>query len=584
MRAARSAVVPALCVLCGLALSDPAATQEQTPQRPGPQPPGQEESAQTLVGRYLEAWQRFYPSTALRRGISDAIWSFDDVSPGPIGVRQRSLRGTLQQVERLLGDPALSADERVDLRLLRRAIRTELLLWQEERPHRDSLAWYVDRLENALPPVVESALLSPIERSALIDQRLDAMTLIADSARAQLQNGRPADTRRARNRISALKDSLARERGSAAAATIEALERLESFVDEQLTPRLDLPDEPILGRELYAERLAIYTDRELTPEALAAAARQEIDDAKRSMLELAREHWRESRPGQPLPDDATVLTQALDDVESDRPANNAEYLLTLRRYSDEVEQFVRENEIATVPERNTLSLELAPESSGPMARIGYVSSAPPFAPNPWTTWNLATIPDTHPAPEREDFWRSFNYPFKKFIVIHELYPGHYLQQKLLRENLHPVRILFPYDPFTEGWATFTERIVLDAGYAPGDRLTRLAQLRKRIENANRAYTSVMAHCEGWSEEQVTRFSIETSLLAPQFAKSLWGRLMRSPMQIITYMLGGLELRELYEQERARLGDDFVTREFMDSVLRAGPVPTDGLAELLRSGE
>jgi uncharacterized protein (DUF885 family) len=219
-----------------------------------------------------------------------------------------------------------------------------------------------------------------------------------------------------------------------------------------------------------------------------------------------------------------------------------------------------------------------------MARIGYVRSAPPFHPNPWTVWYLATIPDSYPEREREEFWRSFNYSFKKFIVIHELFPGHYLQNKILRENLHPVRILFPYGPYSEGWATLAERVALDAGYAADDKLTLLAQLRKRLENANRAYMSVQAHCNGWDREQVNRVSIEVSLLAPQFTKSLWGRLMRSPMQITSYMLGSMMFTEVYEAELKRLGEDFQTRHFMDTILRTGPIPIDEFPSIFESSD
>ena len=41
-------------------------------------------------------------------------------------------------------------------------------------------------------------------------------------------------------------------------------------------------------------------------------------------------------------------------------------------------------------------------------------------------------------------------------------------------------------------------------------------------------------------------------------------------------------REIYEAERERLGDAFILREFMDTILRTGPVPSEELAAVLRS--
>ncbi|MGB5658967.1 MAG: DUF885 family protein, partial [Thermoanaerobaculia bacterium] len=461
----------------------------------------------------------------------------------------------------------------------------------------NSLELYADLISNGLSPILDSPQLSEDEKRRFLLVRLAQIESLSRSATLNLRDGRRAETSEALAKLEEaahfiktdllpaarewLDESSALELQKSSNQTAQAIAELVEHLQRKLLPRLTLPDEPILGREIYARKLAIYTDSDLTPEQLGEIALWEIETSKKALWVMAAAYWREIDPETPVPEDfETLVGRAFADLEANRPTTEHEYLLELRKYGREVEDFVRDHEIATVPDHQTLSIELAPESSGPMARIGYVSSAPAFAPNPWTTWYLATIPDSHPEQERIDFWRSFNYSFKRFIVIHELFPGHYMQLKILRENPHKVRILFPYRPFIEGWATFTERIVLDAGYAEGDWLTRFAQLRKRLENANRAYMSVQAHCNGWTEAQVTDFSIETSLLAPQFAKSLWGRLLSSPMQIITYMLVGLELREIYEMERERLGNEFETQALMDSILRTGPVPSDELAAIL----
>lgn len=170
------------------------------------------------------------------------------------------------------------------------------------------------------------------------------------------------------------------------------------------------------------------------------------------------------------------------------------------------------------------------------------------------------------------------------IVIHELFPGHYMQIKISRETPHPVRLLFPYALYFEGWATFCERVVLDAGWDAENPLTYLAHLRKRLENANRAYTSVKVHCDGWTQEEVLRFSSETSLLAPQFAKSLWGRLMRSPMQMTSYFLGGKQFTELLRTEKKRMGEQFVLQKFMDTIMRSGAIPIDEFEAVFRKSQ
>lgn len=552
-----------------------------------------------LIARYMAEWKSFHPSRAVREGFLDSVVDFEDRSAAAVDEWIGYNEKTLARLGAFRDTGELSRDEEIDLRLLRAQIRAELDRWQTDRPHERSLALYADRIANAVAPILDSTRLSQGEKHRYLLERLTGIEALAAAARANLVDGAPEATATALESLEAAAASIANELphgldrqldAAEAEAFFAACERaaaaiteLVAWVRSELEPRLSLPDAPILGRERYAEKLAIYTDSNLTPEELEAKALAEMEETKRAIEELSARYWAEVYPDEAAPADFdTLVGRAFRDLENHRPELEQPYLEELRRYGAEVEAFVRDHEIATVPEHNTLSIELAPESSGPMARIGFVSSAPAFHPNPWTTWYLATIPDSHPEQERIDFWRSFNYPFKKFTVLHELFPGHYMQLKVLRENAHPVRILFPYRPFIEGWATFCEKVALDAGYAEGDWLTRLAQLRKRLENANRAYMSVQAHVNGWSEQQVFDYSVEESLLAPQFAKSLWGRLMRWPMQIITYMLVGLELTELWEEEKLRQGEAFNTKVFMDTILRTGPVPTEELAAIVRA--
>ncbi len=551
-------------------------------------PPEPPEPTEEIAERYIDTWKIFYPSLAFSQGFLSSATGVEDFSVESIQGWVGFNKETLAILESSSAD--LSHDSHIDARLLARQIRSEIEKWEQDRPHENDLALYSTPIAESSRRVTVSDLLSPEEKSAVLLRQFVRIEALCSAAMSTLENGRPEATERAIDELeeavlfyeNELPDESRRwidgddlqffvERSKQTSSAIQAL---TEHLRIDLLPRLTLPDEPILGRDRFARKLAIYTDSDLTPEQLEAMALEEIRQTKELIREVAARYWDETYSDREPPRDPDeIVARALSDLEDDRPQGEQEYLATLREYAQGAEDFVRKHEIVTLPPEKTLSIVLAPESAGPSARIGYVSVPPPFHPNPWTTWYLATIPDSHPEQEREDFWRSFNYPFKKFIVIHELFPGHYHQLKMLRENLHPVRILFLYDPFTEGWATLCETVALDAGYAEGEWLTLLAQLRKRLENANRAYMSVQAHCNGWSEEKVYRFSIESSLLAPQFAKSLWGRLMNWPMQMITYMLGSLELSEIYEAEKDRLGEDFRIKDFMDTLIRTGPEHT-----------
>lgn len=539
--------------------------------------------AQTLSEEYINAWKTFYPSKAVSMGIHSAIHTYEAPSPKNIKAWIAFNQKTLRKASR----------ETVNGRLLRVQIKEEIHKWTKEKPHLNSLAFYSDLITSALQKVQRADFLTEEERATLYCQRLVSIREICDLGRTKLKRVKN-ESKQANARLGNLVKYLATDFKVLSAQlpsdcdydrlikeAIWAIKGLMTKASKRLIPYAS-NSSPILGKSEYARRLSLYTDSEMKPEALAEIALTEINKVRGLMADVSKAYLTKEYPSQPLPTSIEELTKlALADMEKDAPLNAEDYLAFWQELAADAVKFIETNDIATLPKNNTLEIKTAPESAGAAARIGWVSSAPPFDPNPVTTLFLPSIPETLPKQEQIDFWASFNKPFNRMIVIHELLPGHYMQMKISRETSHPIRLLFPFGIYTEGWATFTERVLLDAGWQKGNHLTMLAHLRKRLENANRAYTSVQVHTQGWTQEQVMEFSTNTSLLAPQFAKSLWGRLMRSPMQLTSYFLGGKQFTDLLDTEKARLGKNFNLKLFMDTIMKSGPIPIDAFYGIFR---
>ncbi|MCX7553893.1 DUF885 family protein [Marinicella sp. S1101] len=539
---------------------------------------------------YINEWKKFYPSKSLSKGIHASIFQFEDFSSQNIekwlGFNQQFLSALSKS------DADINA---IDARLLRIQVLSEIDQWKKLSLQQSSLQLYTTRIAGAIDPVLKADYLLIPEKFDLVCQRLQQVTKLSQAAQNNLNRVAEDDLTTGITNLSAtlafyqndLQQTLKSEFSNFNCQgfnlklqnAIKSLDELHTLATGKLSTNA-LKPKKIIGYDEYARRLKLYTDSELTPEELAKMALEEIEIVRGLIGEVAKTYLKATYPNEPIPDNYNALTaKALGDMEKDAPLNAEDYLQFWHQLSKAAVDFIEKNEIATLPKNNTLRIITAPESAGPAARIGWVASAPPFDPNPITTLNLPSIPETLPKQEQIDFWASFNKPFNRMIVIHELFPGHYMQLKISRETAHPTRLLFPYGTYIEGWATFTEKVLLDAGWEKENHLTYLAHLRKRLENANRAYTSMQVHCNGWSQEQVMEFSTETSLLAPQFAKSLWGRIMNSPMQLTSYFLGGSQFRKLWHAEQKRLGNKFELKLFMDTIMKAGPIPIDEFYEI-----
>jgi uncharacterized protein (DUF885 family) len=362
--------------------------------------------------------------------------------------------------------------------------------------------------------------------------------------------------------------------------TVLRMRELADHISDKVLPLASVPDK--FGSEVYTRKLAIFSDNSASPETLPLIALQEIDRVRELMLELADSWWDEEDRAQDKPEGQALLDAALAAMEDDREDNRQDFLRVFRDETQASVEFVVAHDFATVPANRSVIVDLLPAHS-PLARIGGVFPPGPFDPAAKTLLYLPSIPDDAPEDEKEGFYRSFNNHFNRMIIAHEIFPGHAMQFIVGLEHSSEVRGLFANPYYSEGWASFSEILMLEAGWGDGNKLTRLAHLRKRLENATRAYISVMVHTQGWSRDQVIAFASTRGLLPAQFANNLWDRVsgLYMSLQLTSYFVGFHVFETLWQEEKQRLGDKFVQRDFVDSVLRTGSVPMASLREIIQ---
>ena len=539
------------------------------------------------VDAYISKWAEFYPSEALSNGLKEAAGEFEDFSGNRVEEWATYNQRTLEMLESLSD---LSVNEQVDARVLRRQAMRELERWEHDKALVSQPAWYAEVISQALTYILVREQFTAGEKFDAVLQRLPGVQSMCELGIMNLQDGSPERTRRAVEVLERTRtfyrDSLpglmhgwsGGERRKQVTQviddTVNSVDALVRHIRENVLPDAAIPDR--LDDRDYARKLRIYTDSDLTPAQLRDSAAAEIEEVRRLMVTEAKAWWKEQGSSLPIPAGENELLEAvLAEMEQARADNRADFLNLFRELTDRAEKFLVENDLATVPLPRTIYVGLSPDHfSG--AAYGGVYSAGPFNPGADTLFYLPSIPDDSTPEQKNGFYRSFNDHFNTMIIAHEIYPGHYLQLKVGAASAPALRTLFGNGVYIEGWGTFSEELMLDAGWDDHNRLTRLAHLRKRLENATRAYVSVMVHVEDWSKDQVMEFAVTRGLLPPQFALNLWVRVMNNPLQIPSYFLGFHGFRALWAEENRRLGENFTTRDFVDRVLRAGPVPIDTL--------
>jgi len=556
--------------------------------------PDQGSSVAQQVNHYIDRWVEFYPSAAFGQGLKSGALRFEDFSE-PRVTDWVALNRATEQIMASLPQSA-PLQERVNARVLLRQVRFELDLWDEDKVLSHQPQWYVEQISDALSLVVVSERLAPAEKYTAVINRLAGIRALVDVGLRNLRDGNPERIETALKTLEQTtgyfeKDLLTQSEAWTAKTdrdelkhqtveTAQKLHELEQHIRDTVLPVASVPNK--FGPEVYTRKLAVYSDNSLTPESLTSMALKEIDHVRGLMHDAALEWWTATQEGQPAPSDQALLDAALAAMEEDRSDNRKDFLKVFSDATNRAIDFVRVHDLATLPKNHKIIVDMYPTHHS-HATIGGVYPPGPFDAGAETLLYLPSISDDAPEEAKEGFYRSFNDHFNNMIVPHELFPGHDMQFKVGLEYAPRIRTLFHNQYYSEGWASLSEIIMLNAGWANGNKLTHLAHLRKRLENATRAYISVMVHTRGWNKEQVMEFASTRGQLPPQFAENLWYRAsgLYNALQLTSYFVGSHGIKQIWQEEKQRLGSEFVQKDFIDTVLRTGSVSIDSLREIIQ---
>ena len=188
-------------------------------------------------------------------------------------------------------------------------------------------------------------------------------------------------------------------------------------------------------------------------------------------------------------------------------------------------------------------------------------------------------PDWTPR-QREEWLSNFNYQTLRIISIHEVYPGHYVH------NLHnrhghaqrgrelPLinRVATSY-AFTEGWAHYTEEMMLETEYGRDNPALWLTQLLEALVRNCRYLCSLGMHTQSMTLDEATKFFQADAYMEehPAYQEAIRGTFDPG---YLNYTLGKLMLLKLRQDWRRQEGSAYTLRRFHDTALSWGapPVP------------
>jgi uncharacterized protein (DUF885 family) len=515
------------------------------------------------------------PVRATRLGIHDHDHALPNLSREANEQRTSDLRAWLLRLQAIDAD-LLSLDDRLDYQVLEHAIRAQLLELDEIRWWTKNPAHYTGAISGGVAGLADRDFAPVEERVEMILSRQSMIPQVLDAARANLEDV-PAlwaeqGVGQARGTARYFREDLIRaleaqgleqapeelrerlEEGTSAAA-----DRMEAFADwlaEDLLPRAD--GDFRLGAELFERKLQYDEHVDLSVDELREINEREIERYHEWIAEVAAEIDPDRSP-------AEVMAE----ITSDFPSPD-ELIPTAERYQNELQAFIRENDILTLPTDDQPTVRETPD----YARGGFASMS---TPGPFETeateayYNITNVLPEWSEEQQREHLTYFNYPGLLGITVHESFPGHFVDF-LYRPRIESrVRKVFNWGSLSEGWAHYTEQMMVDEGLGEGDPAIRLGQLRRAIQRHARWYAGLEMHAFGASVEEATDRYQEIAYFARFPAQQEVERGTRNPTYLY-YALGRMQILQLKEDYRAHLeeqGEEFSLRDFHDRFLQIG---------------
>jgi uncharacterized protein (DUF885 family) len=373
-------------------------------------------------------------------------------------------------------------------------------------------------------------------------------------------------------------DGPGRELSRVVPAALEAIAGHTRWLEQRLADgRHDGFRDPRIGAELFASKLRLVLDTELTAEQVLSRAEADLARVSEEIEAAAAAFTGAGADGQ------GPVRQALDALAADAPDDTTILGLVRAAFSTQ-RAFVAAHDLVTVFGDPLEVIEM-PEIDRGVA-IAYCDPPGPLEPVPLPTFIAVSPTPEGWTPERvRSFYREYNRHLVHNLMIHEAMPGHALQLEHSRRfsGSTPLRGVLRSGPFVEGWAVYTEQLMGSRGY-PGEgdpAAVGLQRLKMQLRSIINAIMDARVHGSGMTQAQAMAMMTGQGYQEDGEATAKWRRVLLTSAQLSTYYVGFTEVSGLADDLR-RAHPGWRDRQLHDAMLAHGSPPVRHLRTLLTS--
>lgn len=558
---------------------------------PGPKPAAAEDAPAskafaTFIDDYYAALFAFEPNQATYAGIHDRDGELADYSAKSLTQRATWLNALHFKLSQLRAGKLTDA-EAIDAETLDHAIRAELLELETVRDWTRNPVVYLGKPAEGIDMLMKRSFAPPSERLTSVIGRLKAAPPLLVAMKANVKNPPKEFTDLgiivAKGSVGFFKtdlpawakgaagkdEKLFAEFEAANKPVVAAFEDAAKWLETELLPQSK--GKYAIGADAFMKKLEAEEMLDIPLDKLLAIGEANLKRDQEEFVATAKKINPNLKPTEVL----AILTE-------DHPKPE-DLVAATRGTIEQTRKFLIDKKIVTIPSEVRPTIAETPA----FARTGgFASMDTPGAYETKATeaFYYVTPPEADwEAKRKVEHMRMFNRTTLEILTIHEAYPGHYLQFLYAKQFPTKVRKLYTCGTNVEGWAHYSEQMIVEEGYGNNDPKVRLAQLSDALLRDCRYIVGIKLHTEGWTVEQGKKFFVEQGFIEPEGGFQEARRGTYNPTYLY-YTLGKLQIYKLRADYKKAKGADFSLQKFHDGFVRQGGLPIKLIRKIMLPGD
>lgn len=333
-----------------------------------------------------------------------------------------------------------------------------------------------------------------------------------------------------------------------------------------------------LGKDLFTKKFDYEITSSYSAEQIYNKALEHKKNLHGEMAKLTKQLWPKYFKDKTMPADSLLAIKEMIGVLSLKHVHRDSFQFAIEQQIPELNAFVKDKDLLFLDPSKPLVVRVEPAYMQGVAGAS-ISSPGPYEKNANTYYNVGPL--TGYSPEAaESYLREYNHYMLQILNIHEAIPGHYAQLVYSNQSPSIIKSILGNGAMVEGWAVYTERMMLEEGYGNNEPEMWLIYYKWNLRATCNTILDYSIHTANMSEEDAMKLMVNEGFQQEKEAANKWKRANLTQVQLCSYFTGYREIYDFREEVKKQQGDQFKLKAFHEKFLSYGSAPVKYIRELM----